>query len=402
MKYLHNDTVQSGRSMVEMLGVLAVIGVLSIGGIAGYTTAMSYYRANEILNDVTLRATTIATDIATNGALVSGTYKTDLGDENTLGQSVTATPDNGGFLITVGSVDETTCRNILNRDTNDTPIMEIVVNNTVYEGGSAPCTETNTLAFLFANDLGDEIVAPKEPIFPPCTGHSDCDSGICVYGGCVPNDEYCEYYRFTADACKDKNPERPHCLGHRCVSGCGSDTDCTNPEEPYCISFTASDGSAQSICAECKENAHCGDGYYCSGSYESCTESTYNVCRKIQNYQTYEATDDNTYILGDYLTWWDAENFCKALGKSLVPASILNTKGVDGSTNYDYSGTYKTALVGELYTGFGFTGDWVWTSTDYGTSSTSSSKTCGVYYVSLSDGNLYNYHRHNDAHALCW
>ena len=28
--------LESGRSMVEMLGVLAIIGVLSIGGIAGY------------------------------------------------------------------------------------------------------------------------------------------------------------------------------------------------------------------------------------------------------------------------------------------------------------------------------------------------------------------------------
>ncbi len=42
--------IESGRSMVEMLGVLAIIGVLSIGGIAGYTTAMNRYRANEILD----------------------------------------------------------------------------------------------------------------------------------------------------------------------------------------------------------------------------------------------------------------------------------------------------------------------------------------------------------------
>ena len=41
---------ESGRSMVEMLGVLAIIGVLSIGGIAGYTLAMNRYRANEIMN----------------------------------------------------------------------------------------------------------------------------------------------------------------------------------------------------------------------------------------------------------------------------------------------------------------------------------------------------------------
>ena len=29
---------QNGRSMIEMLGVLAIIGVLSVGGIAGYGT----------------------------------------------------------------------------------------------------------------------------------------------------------------------------------------------------------------------------------------------------------------------------------------------------------------------------------------------------------------------------
>ena len=41
---------ESGRSMVEMLGVLAIIGVLSVGGIAGYTMAMNKYRANEALS----------------------------------------------------------------------------------------------------------------------------------------------------------------------------------------------------------------------------------------------------------------------------------------------------------------------------------------------------------------
>ncbi len=40
---------ESGRSMVEMLGVLAIIGVLSVGGIAGYTIAMRKYKANELL-----------------------------------------------------------------------------------------------------------------------------------------------------------------------------------------------------------------------------------------------------------------------------------------------------------------------------------------------------------------
>ena len=45
-----NKQQQSGRSMVEMLGVLAIIGVLSIGGIAGYTLSMRRYRANQVLD----------------------------------------------------------------------------------------------------------------------------------------------------------------------------------------------------------------------------------------------------------------------------------------------------------------------------------------------------------------
>ena len=39
---------ETGRSMVEMLGVLAIIGVLSIGGIAGYTMSMRRHRANQV------------------------------------------------------------------------------------------------------------------------------------------------------------------------------------------------------------------------------------------------------------------------------------------------------------------------------------------------------------------
>jgi len=38
---------QTGRSMVEMLGVLAIIGVLSVGAIAGYSKAMFKYKLNK-------------------------------------------------------------------------------------------------------------------------------------------------------------------------------------------------------------------------------------------------------------------------------------------------------------------------------------------------------------------
>ncbi len=43
---------QSGRSMVEMLGVLAIIGVLSVGGIAGYSLSMRRHRANGVIDNL--------------------------------------------------------------------------------------------------------------------------------------------------------------------------------------------------------------------------------------------------------------------------------------------------------------------------------------------------------------
>ncbi|MDO4183994.1 MAG: type 4 pilus major pilin [Rhodospirillales bacterium] len=52
---------QTGRSMVEMLGVLAIIGVLSVGGIAGYSKAMSKYKLTKAMDQVSTTVTNIRT-----------------------------------------------------------------------------------------------------------------------------------------------------------------------------------------------------------------------------------------------------------------------------------------------------------------------------------------------------
>ena len=45
------DGVQYGRSMIEMLGVLAIVGVLSVGGIAGYSKAMQKWKINKAVSE---------------------------------------------------------------------------------------------------------------------------------------------------------------------------------------------------------------------------------------------------------------------------------------------------------------------------------------------------------------
>ena len=62
------DVRLSGRSMVEMLGVLAIIGVLSVGAISGYSKAMEKYRWNKFVNSVNLLVAQATQFIANNKA----------------------------------------------------------------------------------------------------------------------------------------------------------------------------------------------------------------------------------------------------------------------------------------------------------------------------------------------
>ena len=53
LRCAHNDDRQGeiGRSMIEMLGVLAIIGVLSVGGISGYSKAMEKFKLNKTISE---------------------------------------------------------------------------------------------------------------------------------------------------------------------------------------------------------------------------------------------------------------------------------------------------------------------------------------------------------------
>ncbi len=53
LRVARNDG-QTGRSMIEMLGILAIIGVLSVSTIIMFRTLMVKHEANQILNDIRL------------------------------------------------------------------------------------------------------------------------------------------------------------------------------------------------------------------------------------------------------------------------------------------------------------------------------------------------------------
>ncbi|MBP5161022.1 MAG: type II secretion system protein, partial [Alphaproteobacteria bacterium] len=50
---------QTGRSMIEMLAVIAIIGILSVITFWGYEMAMARYRANEVIKNTNMFALSI-------------------------------------------------------------------------------------------------------------------------------------------------------------------------------------------------------------------------------------------------------------------------------------------------------------------------------------------------------
>ncbi|MDD4519506.1 MAG: hypothetical protein PHI50_01285 [Alphaproteobacteria bacterium] len=72
-------TNEQGRSMIEMLGVLAIVGVLSVGGLAGYNMAMNRVKTNRVIDELQLALVNIRTNIPsgdyTNVATIAKSVK---------------------------------------------------------------------------------------------------------------------------------------------------------------------------------------------------------------------------------------------------------------------------------------------------------------------------------------
>ena len=62
---MKNET-DSGRTLVEMLGVLAMAGVLSVMGVMGYRLALDKNKANTLVNQAQQRAVIVMEQMTLN------------------------------------------------------------------------------------------------------------------------------------------------------------------------------------------------------------------------------------------------------------------------------------------------------------------------------------------------
>lgn len=117
--------LQNGRSMIEMLGVLAIIGVLSIGGLAGYTMAMNRHRANQIL-DFASRCVVVAQTSGDGSTIRTGACGTILGETVPAAiqtdTGVALSEDGKDITVTLAPATEKIGKALENRSTGDITI----------------------------------------------------------------------------------------------------------------------------------------------------------------------------------------------------------------------------------------------------------------------------------------
>ena len=105
--------------MVEMLGVLAIIGVLSVAGIKGYTIAMRKYYANEIAQAIAMMGAAMKT--ANGGAGVEpNTDYTDLLKESSVPSGVNSLKATDDTTIVLKANDENLCEAVAQLFGDDT------------------------------------------------------------------------------------------------------------------------------------------------------------------------------------------------------------------------------------------------------------------------------------------
>ena len=304
-------TNETGRSMVEMLGVLAIVGVLSVGGVYGYGVAMKKHKANELLHQASMLATTISAQAMTNDGKLPETI-TSFGNSSygTFSTSTTDALDGKGFSITIENVDSAVCDQLKKGG------MVQGVNCV----DSATSGKKDAKITYYKNLATDPAEGEKSP-----TGGSDegddttttCPTGTSTEGAGG-------YATTLADGgmCRCETSGTVY-----------KDGTCETKEDNTCSSY-----------ADCNKNE------YCQFSPTSCeTDPTSGVCKSVSGCGLYDLDigDGKKYTASDYSDcspdWWTAKDVCASLNMRMVSLSDVGCE--DYKNDYcDTEGTVYAAL----------------------------------------------------------
>ncbi|MBQ7413673.1 MAG: hypothetical protein IJV07_05340, partial [Alphaproteobacteria bacterium] len=324
-RFDHTARSELGRSMVEMLGTLAIMGVLTIGGVAGYRYAINKSNANTILNTVSQMAIVASAELTTGGAIHLGEWSDSSGLAKIGGQyPVSAEYDaaDSYFDLIVSGINDEVCERIKGMDWK-VP-YEIAYNGSV--DGTCSAGENNEIDFAFAKTLnkndvkvnggsGDDTTPPEEDIV--------CDAGYYLDGTECQLCAAGTYAAAGANSCTTCPANTYSSAGAAACTDCPSDT----------ISMAGSTSVSACIFPDCPSGYQEND--YC-GNYKGLCDS--------------EGKCKNPCPENFHLHAGGAKQLCSCFGRSASTCHIE-------CLNYDYTSTFYTIATGAYWCGTCLTGD---------------------------------------------
>ena len=184
---------QKGRSMVEMLGVLAIVGVLSVGGISAYGVAMKKHKANELM------AATMQEAVLISAQLATGKTNPSLSSfNNSLFASASTVTGTDNFKIVLNAVDEDVCKQMKSMLGVSSMVHAISDNcgEMTFHKNLTPKAVTQSGGNSGNSGGNSGEGGTTEPV-DPCANVNCGEHGTCVDGACDCEDGY------GGDECKE-------------------------------------------------------------------------------------------------------------------------------------------------------------------------------------------------------
>ena len=172
-----------GRSMIEMLGVLAIIGVISAAGFVGFKTALNKHEANTVLNDAAFALATIHTRSSETGI---NEYRIDTGSKWEV--SAFRSDELDDFAV-VADVPKKVCQHVL-------PYKSKGTFGKFYDANSGTeevmqelmtCADTQTIVFAYSQNSENNPTPPAPE--PDCSGVRQTES--CAIAADVKDENGC-------------------------------------------------------------------------------------------------------------------------------------------------------------------------------------------------------------------
>ena len=395
-KTIFGRVIQRGRTMLEMIAVIAIIGLLSITSLVAYQIGMNKYQATLIFEDVNKFSFVILehADKLPPGDI--GKY--DFIPYSRFGMSGYNHAEYGYFYIEVDEVPKGVCVEIL--DKKPKYYTYLYANSTLYEGDSSICLVANTLYFFFKNPVAEKygISNNENNGDDGCTGECCNCSGKCLHDVstgkevCCPGEnqiacggvcfEPCgETLSFNSSncSCDCKNSsikvlneasgrcecpaEKPKYFNAENGGVCCASEEiliqgACCPSVPGCKEYSTTD---QCVCVLCNNNKapnedgectcskdnqqdDCNSGEFCAyehpidngtkGKGFCVRTSAFGGQTKETSIQTGNLLTSHEWVRSTSgMTWWSAEAWCAAKGYEMASRNLLGCPSATGLCN---------------------------------------------------------------------